>query len=200
VYGSNNDRRQYTYDALGRAYHTNHVLDGYIRTATYTYDLRDRLKRTTITGSAPGFYAEYAYDTLSRTTQKTTSWSTGTTRHSIDANYSYLPGPNSNTTALVENLEVRRKSPTYDLLRYNFTYTYNKKSQITSVTDSAVSPAKAASYEYDALGQLIRENNPYSNKTVTYKYDQGGNILQRKTYGYTTANAATVAAATPSAV
>ena len=37
------------------------------------------------------------------------------------------------------------------------------------------------------MGQLIREDNPYSQKTCVYAYDSCGNILSRTEYGYTDA-------------
>ena len=42
-------------------------------------------------------------------------------------------------------------------------------------------------YEYDSQNQLVRENNKYLNKTIVYDYDNGGNILSRTEYAYTTA-------------
>ena len=39
---------------------------------------------------------------------------------------------------------------------------------------------------YDDVNQLIRENNTYLNKTVTYAYDVGGNLVTKKEYAYTT--------------
>lgn len=35
-------------------------------------------------------------------------------------------------------------------------------------------------YCYDELSQLIRENNKEQNKTITYEYDGGGNLLNKK--------------------
>ena len=40
-------------------------------------------------------------------------------------------------------------------------------------------------YCYDELSQLIRENNKEQNKTITYEYDGGGNLLNKKEYDYT---------------
>ena len=40
-------------------------------------------------------------------------------------------------------------------------------------------------YGYDELGQLVREDNRYTGKSYTWKYDNAGNILNRKTYAYT---------------
>lgn len=41
-------------------------------------------------------------------------------------------------------------------------------------------------YAYDALGQLIRVNDPHENATWAYSYDRGGNILSKAKYAYTT--------------
>lgn len=46
---------------------------------------------------------------------------------------------------------------------------------------------KRITYKYDGMGQLIRENNPYTNLTTVYSYDKGGNITLAKEYAYTTA-------------
>ena len=60
-------------------------------------------------------------------------------------------------------------------------YTYDAAGNITSVTDGE----NITRYSYDNMGQLIREDNPYSQKTCVYAYDSCGNILSRTEYGYT---------------
>ncbi len=40
-------------------------------------------------------------------------------------------------------------------------------------------------YTYDYLNCLVREDNPRLNQTTIYKYDNGGNILLKKTHPYT---------------
>ena len=60
-------------------------------------------------------------------------------------------------------------------------YTYDAAGNITSVTDGE----NVTRYYYDNMGQLIREDNPYSQKTCVYAYDNCGNILSRTEYGYT---------------
>ena len=62
-------------------------------------------------------------------------------------------------------------------------YTYDAAGNITSVTDGE----NVTRYCYDNMGQLIREDNPYSQKTCVYAYDNCGNILSRTEYGYTDA-------------
>ena len=48
-----------------------------------------------------------------------------------------------------------------------------------------------AKYAYDALGQLIRVNDPHENATWVYNYDRGGNILSKVKYAYTTGTVGT---------
>ena len=51
---------------------------------------------------------------------------------------------------------------------------------------------KTTTYRYNALQQLVRENNQAAGKTWLYTYDAGGNILTKKEYAYTTGTVGTV--------
>lgn len=62
-------------------------------------------------------------------------------------------------------------------------YAYNKKGNIVSIKSNG---ELIASYEYDELSRLTRENNKLLNKTTTFSYDKGGNIIQQKEYTYST--------------
>ena len=60
---------------------------------------------------------------------------------------------------------------------------------MTNVAESGIintSSTNQTKYYYDSLSQLVREDNPYANKTYTYEYDGNGNIKSKKTYAYTT--------------
>lgn len=61
-------------------------------------------------------------------------------------------------------------------------YNYDSKGKISTIVEN---DTEKASYEYDGLGQLIRENSVYANKTVMYTYDNAGNILKSDEYAYT---------------
>lgn len=63
-----------------------------------------------------------------------------------------------------------------------YTYQYDANGNITQIAQGSAS----VTYAYDAANQLIRENNGFTNQTVTYEYDSWGNILNKKTYAYTT--------------
>ena len=62
-------------------------------------------------------------------------------------------------------------------------YFYDSNGNIQTITENG---QEKASYEYDGLGQLIRENSAYADKTVVYTYDNAGNILKAEKYNYTT--------------
>ena len=82
----------------------------------------------------------------------------------------------------------------------SYTYTYDNVGNITSIkkgTRTSTNPEEAGfktvsgaaayrSYEYDALGQLKRENNKSKNATAEWNYDILGNIESTITYDYTT--------------
>ena len=67
-------------------------------------------------------------------------------------------------------------------------YTYYEDGNIKDVKENNV---LKITYYYDEFDQLIRENNKYLNNgsgyTITYSYDDGGNMLEKKVYSYTTA-------------
>ncbi len=63
-------------------------------------------------------------------------------------------------------------------------YEYDELGNITQIKKDGV---VRNSYQYDALGQLIRENNSPLDKTITYEYDGNGNIQKKYEYDYTLA-------------
>ena len=60
-------------------------------------------------------------------------------------------------------------------------YIYNRNGDISSILENGI---EKATYQYDGLGQLLRENSAYTGKTVVYKYDNAGNILEADEYSY----------------
>ena len=67
----------------------------------------------------------------------------------------------------------------------NLKYKYDEKGNITEVYENSMLVAR---YKYDSLSRLIREDNKPLNKTTTWEYDAGGNILNRFEYEFTTIN------------
>ena len=67
-------------------------------------------------------------------------------------------------------------------------YSYDSLGNITSIIRSTSDSQNTSSvtYSYDFFGRLIRENNPYYNRTYVYNYDKKGNIISKTEYVYTT--------------
>ena len=70
-------------------------------------------------------------------------------------------------------------------------YTYDNIGNIETISENG---ELKATYHYDELNQLIREDNLYLNKSISYSYDTGGNILNVSEYAYTTGELGEVAA------
>ena len=70
----------------------------------------------------------------------------------------------------------------------NFAYEYDNRGNIVQENRNG----KVTTYTYDALGQLIRVNDPNDptagegGTTWLYSYDRGGNILSKSYHRYTT--------------
>ncbi len=64
----------------------------------------------------------------------------------------------------------------------SFEYAYDTRGNIVSEKRGNLT----TTYSYDALGQLIRVNDPHENATWVYNYDRGGNITSKVKYAYTT--------------
>ena len=140
---------------------------------TFGYDREDR--PTALNYGSSASKTENAYDGLGRlSTRKVyVNGSAYTTA------YAYAPGAESGqTTALVQEITQPGE---------NHSYAYDNVGNIVSAARNGVT----TTYAYDALGQLIRVNDP-NDGTWTYEYDCGGNILNKKQYAYTTGTPGTV--------
>ncbi len=153
----------------------------------YTYDKDNRATEVKYNGSN-STKVNYTYDKLNRITQKTVTNGTA-----YATQFGYVQGAaaygTNATTPLVQSITQGNGANAL-----NFSYTYDSRGNITSETRNGVT----TTYEYDALGQLTRVNDPndpiahnegaLSNDGTTwiYVYDRGGNILSKTAYDYTT--------------
>ena len=128
-----------------------------------------------------GLRIAYEYDELGRIKERAlTNGSAGYT-----TTYTFVAGGygTNSTTPLVAGITQGTGSNAM-----NFAYAYDSRGNITSETRNG----KVTTYTYDALGQLIRVNDPHdttagaSGTTWVYTYDRGGNILSKSYYAYTT--------------
>ena len=161
--------------------------NGTVKQSTdYTYDKDNRVTEVKYNGSN-NTRVNYTYDKLNRITSRTiTNGAAYTTQ------YGYLPGSSvygaNATTPLISTITQGSGANAF-----NFAYTYDSRGNITSETRNGIT----TTYEYDALGQLIRVNDPNDTEagsagtTWIYIYDRGGNILSKSAYPYTTGEVGT---------
>ena len=130
----------------------------------YTYDNDNRVTGMTFDGEIA---LSYTYDNLGRIATRTTG--------PLSSTYSYVGGGYGagSTTPLVSSIQQTGIS---------FSYTYDNRGNIVSETRNGAT----TTYAYDALGQLVRVNDPHENATWVYNYDRGGNITSKVKYAFTT--------------
>ncbi len=142
----------------------------------YTYDADNRVTKVRYNSSDTS-KVDYVYDKLNRITSRTVT--NGTSAYATQ--YAYAPGAvaygENATTPLVSSITQGEGENAM-----NFAYMYDSRGNITSETRNGLT----TTYVYDALGQLIRVNDPHENATWIYSYDRGGNIMNKAKHAYTT--------------
>lgn len=109
-----------------------------------------------------------SYDGLGRISQKT--WNTGTPYTTV---YSYQQGAGGASTTSNQIASVTEGG-------VSTSYEYDGNENITKIA----SGTSSITYAYDELNQLIREDNSGTQQTIGYVYDAGGNLLEKRIYGY----------------
>ena len=95
-----------------------------------------------------------------------------------------------NQTGQVSSLTVQSgAASSYVTSSTTYGYTYDEMGNITQITKGGVVQQR---YEYDDLGQLVREDDRASGNTYVYSYDNAGNLLAKKRYDFTTGTLGTL--------
>ena len=157
-------RTELDYDGQNRLVGFGETASGRNLKTAYTYDNDNRVTGMTFDG---GNAIGYTYDNLGRISKRTAG--------SLTSTYGYVGGGygTGSTTPLVASIQQNGIA---------YTYAYDSRGNIISETRNG----QTTTYGYDALGQLIRVNDPHLNQTWVYNYDRGGNILSKVRYAYTT--------------
>jgi len=156
----------------------------------------------------------YAYDGLGRVSQRGFYVDVQNERPMFQSEYTYVTGGYgaNSTTSLVQAVEQAGQKHEYwydkrgnivkegwqgpaivDGLNLSYLNSDGQPwsmafgGQSLSLDVASLGARYDTTYAYDALGQLIRVDDQREGATWTYSYDQGGNILEKKRYGYTTA-------------
>ena len=114
---------------------------------------------------------EYEYDLLGRKVSENNS--------SYGKTYTYR-NVLGKTCDLVDTITYT-KSNGINLVTYS--YEYDAKGNITKVYKNGILYNQ---YAYDALGQLVREDNRDANRSYTYEYDSRGNFVAKHEHSFST--------------
>ena len=137
-------------------------------------------------------YIAYEYDELGRLDNLNLYSDKTDDSALISESFTYLDGTGGNTTFNMTSKTINYGTNGY--LIYSHTYNLDNAA-LGSVQTERSNPYNIyqikegntvkAEYSYDKLGRLVRENNVYLNKTVTYTYDANNNIVSKTVYPYT---------------
>ena len=92
---------------------------------------------------------------------------------------------NGNQTGIVDSiLFLKSIGGSYTALLPELNYDYDANGNIIRVYENDIQRVR---YYYDGLNRLVREDNNYIDKTITYCYDKCGDILSKSEYALTSA-------------
>ena len=164
-------RTTLTYDGKNRLETFTESLPEESHKSSYAYDKDNRT--TEIQYDDANHKVNYTYDTLGRINERKVTNDSNV----YTSSYQFVQGDENlygtgATTPLVKKITQNG---------IGFEYTYDERGNIVSEKRGSLT----TTYAYDALGQLIRVNDPDENKTWVYEYDLGGNMTKRTQYAYT---------------
>jgi len=173
VTGSDGTKTAYDYDMSGKLSSLTFSKNGAtIHDARYYTDEKGN-PEDVILKSLGNTALHYSYDGLGRLTGQ----SIGPLFTPIEYYAGATPGSTTNLVQSYKN-EDGNETPLQD-----YTYTYDANGNIKTISDGVL---LKASYDYDGLNRLIRENNAWMNKSYAYNYNAGGNLTTVTTHAYTT--------------
>ncbi|QHE50865.1 DNRLRE domain-containing protein [Pontibacillus sp. HMF3514] len=173
--GSTSDFKDFSggITTLGSNENSENILNGHLEQFTYSDLVLSNTSVQEIHNKGRVNTVHSKYDQIGRLSSKTVD----TGKAEFKTTYTYKQGGYgaSSTTTLIDTLNVGGTP---------ITYNYDANGNIINITKNG----QTVSYEYNGLNELTRENNEMLNQTVIYYYDDGGNILAKEIYDYTTAS------------
>ena len=153
-------------------------IDGYTFAIDYSFNTAGHLESKTLPS---GKVVNYSPDGLGRATKATigtSNYATSIDYHASGAikSFTYGNGFSFSQTLNARTLPKRLLSQYGSTKALDLNYTYDAKSQVTTINDGAVSGNNRVN-TYDAAGQLITASGPWGSGSFTY--DSLGNIREK---------------------
>ena len=161
------------------SYHGNYYYDSTFY--SYSYDsVNGRLSSLSISSPSLSGYIDPVYDDLGRTTSKVINLNAHAFYNELS--YEYVSAAENRQTGLVSAITSTIGSGE-NAVETKYQYTYDANGNITQIRENNVIQYR---YQYDSLGQLVREDNRPLNYSYVYHYDNAGNLTSKVRYAFTT--------------
>ena len=165
----------FTYDDWGKLA-TRNLSNGVSH--AYAYSYRDDVARTLSEIGIKGLTIRPKQDVNGRASEKTISDTTGV----LSGEYYYYAKYGDHATNRISTIRYGNRKGGKYVIGDGIKYEYDRMGNISKVYENG---AMLASYTYDGVNRLIREDNKRLNKTSLFTYDNNGNILTKRESAYT---------------
>ena len=165
----------FTYDDWGKLA-TRNLSNGVSH--AYAYSYRDDAAHTLSEIGIKGLAIRPKQDVNGRVSEKTISDTTGV----LTGEYYYYAKYGDHATNRISTIRYGNRKGGKYVIGDGIKYEYDRMGNISKVYENG---AMLASYTYDGVNRLIREDNKRLNKTSLFTYDNNGNILTKRESAYT---------------
>ena len=150
----------------------------------YSYDEYGTPSQISVPSMTGNPSQKYSVDDFGRVTRTTNVYNGSEEQNNVQTAYVYAT-KNGNQTGIVDSiLFLKSIGDSYTALLPELNYDYDANGNIIRVYENDVQKVR---YYYDGLNRLVREDNNYIDKTITYCYDKCGDILSKSEYALTSA-------------
>ena len=172
-----------TETAFGKTYTRKTNDDSYTQTSGQT------VKSGTITSPGTATALSEKTDYFGRTLEKSVLAKNGTAvTGGVSTSYEYKSASAAQTSDRVNILRNAIKTGANTSATKDFSYTYDGNGNLKTVqqVNNDGGSTLLYTYHYDAANQLTRVDDKVQDLTVVYAYNEGGNLVSRTNYKYTT--------------
>ena len=182
----------YGFDENNKVSEVNDLVNGTTYTTGFDFDKDSRVKVISYTRGTDTTEStsklNYSYDLLGRVPSIVTDVDG---IEIFESGFEFTKGLNGSSSVQLQSMTNTAGSNTGAYNEEELSYTYDSNGNILTITvvtktEGQHDETKVIEYEYNELNEVVRENNEVLDKTMTYSYDLGGNILSKSEYAYTT--------------